>query len=379
MKIMIYSQHVLGIGHFFRSMEIAKALFRHQVLLVEGGDPVEGLVPPDHVKRVFLPPLMMDAEFTKIEAHGGEVEEIKKRRGAILMETCLDFAPDIFLTELFPFGRKQFRFELMPVLEQIRESGGPTRLVCSLRDILVEKRNQADYEKGVLSILNGHYHLLLIHADPGLVRLEDTFAGVSQIRVPIRYTGFVVRKPHPLKKHHPHRTVVASSGGGKVGVDLLESTISAFRGISAEDVRLRVFLGPFMERGDREGLERLAASDARITLRPFTLDFLSELAEADLSISMAGYNTCMDILSVGLKALVYPFTQNREQAMRASKLEEIGVLKVLASLDESQLRERIMEALEEWHPGPRRLPDLDGARATARVLEECFGFSGHPL
>lgn len=373
MKIMIYSQHVLGIGHFFRSMEIARALAGHQVLFVEGGDPVEGLTPPDHVQRVFLPPLMMDADFTRIEVHGGEIGDIKRRRAEILMDTTLRFAPDIFVTELFPFGRKHFRFELMPVLEQISQSAGPTRVVCSLRDILVEKKNQIEYERGVLSTLNRHYHLLLVHSDPELFRLEDTFASAGEIRIPIDYTGFVVRKPPLSPKPSPHKTVVASSGGGKVGVDLLASTVGAFLGIPRKDARLRVFLGPFMEQEDRERLERLAAPDARISLHPFSLDFLSELAEADLSISMAGYNTCMDILSVGVKALVHPFTQNREQAMRAAKLEELGVLKVLGSLDESELREGIMEALEGANTTPTRLPNVDGARTTARILEDLSG------
>ena len=48
------------------------------------------------------------------------------------------------MLELYPFGRKAFRFELDPVLEGIRDrSLGPCRVVCSLRDVLVEKKNTA--------------------------------------------------------------------------------------------------------------------------------------------------------------------------------------------------------------------------------------------
>lgn len=378
MKIMIYSQHVLGIGHFFRSMEIAKALCGHEVLFVEGGEPIAGLVPPDHVKRVFLPPLMMDAEFTKMETRTGELEEIKQHRTAVLVEAYFRFSPHVFMTELFPFGRKQFRFELVPLLDEITERRRSTRVVCSLRDILVEKRNQAQYEEGVLSVLNRCYDMLLIHSDPRLTRLEETFASAGRIGIPIRYTGFVVRTPPSPMKSPAHRTVVVSSGGGKVGVDLLESTMRAFRGMSQEDLRLRVFVGPFMDRHDRDKLERLAASDERITLCPFSLDFLSELAEAELSVSMAGYNTCMDILSIGVKALVHPFAQNREQAMRAAKLQELGIVKVLESLEEDEVRRRIRETLEEQQPVKGESLDLAGAANTARLLEEFFRFSGRP-
>ena len=41
---------------------------------------------------------------------------------------------------------------------------------------------------------------------------------------------------------------------------------------------------------------------------------------ADLSVSMAGYNTCMNIIQAGVPALVYPFAQNREQTFRAQRL-----------------------------------------------------------
>ena len=52
--------------------------------------------------------------------------------------------PDIFIVELYPFGRSIFGFELDPVLADIRAGiFGAVRTVCSLRDILVEKKDPA--------------------------------------------------------------------------------------------------------------------------------------------------------------------------------------------------------------------------------------------
>ena len=59
MRIFLYCQHVLGIGHFFRTLEICKALKNHDVVLVSGG-PVVDTPLPDHVKELRLPGLMMD-------------------------------------------------------------------------------------------------------------------------------------------------------------------------------------------------------------------------------------------------------------------------------------------------------------------------------
>lgn len=372
MRIMLYSQHILGIGHFFRSMEIARALLGHEVMFVEGGDPLPDFSTPPHVKRFFLPPLMMDAQFKSMEVLNGSLEEIKTARTRLLLEAFLDFAPQVLITELFPFGRRQFRFELMPVLQTIREQRMPTRVICSLRDILVEKAKQAEYEQWVLNILHTHYSLVLIHSDPQLISLEETFTQVDKIFIPIRYTGFVTRPLPAVKKEPGLRVIAASSGGGKVGADLLAGTIMAVQSMPDQNVTLKVFLGPFMQKDDRDFLAQLAENNMRTTLQPFSPDFLAELMAAELSISMAGYNTCMDILNTGVKALVYPFPQNREQSLRAKRLESLGLVKVIGALNPEYLFTAIGEALKKgWPPSPSgRSIDLAGAVKTRSLIEE---------
>lgn len=372
MRILLYSQHVLGIGHFFRSMEIAKALKSHEVLFVEGGDPLPGFIPPDHVGRLILPSLMMDADFKTMETRRGSVEEVKHERSRTLKQAFDEFAPRVLVTELFPFGRKQFRFELAPLLEEIRKHRTETRVVCSLRDILVEKANQADYEEGVLDILNRFYDLLLIHSDPRLTRLDETFERVRDIVPPVAYTGFVVREAPPRSCSSDGKLIVASTGGGKVGTDLLAATIEAVQALPDEGVRLKVFTGPFMEGPDRRHLQALTSRNSRTSLEDFSPDFPGELSRADLSITMAGYNTCMDILSTGVKALVYPFPQNREQMLRAARLEKLGLLRILESLDTATIKAGIRTALDAQPPSPSSALDLNGAAETARILEDLF-------
>lgn len=371
---MQYCQHVLGIGHFFRSMEIAGAFHRHDVLFVEGGTPLENFTAPPHVRREFLPSLMMDTQFRNMNVEGDALETVQKERKRRLTELFHTFEPDVLLIELFPFGRKRFRFELVPILEEIRANRPSVKVVCSLRDILVEKEDQASYEAKVLEVLNRYFHLLLVHSDPQLITLEETFERVEDIRIPIRYTGFVGRPAPPYKKKPGGKKIItASSGGGKVGTDLLASVVEAVHGMKEADVELRVFIGPFTEEQDRKSLEQLARKDPRILIEPFAPDFLRELVRADLSISMAGYNTCMDILSAGVKALVYPFRQNREQPLRAIRLEQVGLLRVLEKLEIDYLQSAIREALETTSlPPPRMLPNLSGAKNTALTVEKYF-------
>ena len=276
MKILYYCQHVLGVGHFFRSLEIARALDGCDVVMVTGGQPVETDLPA-HVRRISLPALRMDPDFGGLLPGNGEtdsLDRIKARRQKMLMEAFREEAPDIFLVELYPFGRGSFRFELEPVLEAVRTKDLPAaRVVCSVRDILVEKKKQKAYEERVLRALSAHFDEVLVHSDPRLFRLEKTFGRAGEIPVPVRYTGFVAQRP-PADAGPKLRAelglaasdllVVASAGGGAVGADLLSAVVRAHRIMNRADLRLRVFTGPFMDDADFDRITSEAGSGAEV-------------------------------------------------------------------------------------------------------------------
>jgi len=159
MRIIQYCQHVLGIGHYFRSLEIARALHRHEILLVTGGPPLEVNL-PSHVTEYKLPGLQMDGAFSAVSPTDANraLDEVKEERKTLLYSLFEKTAPDLFLIELYPFGRKSFGFEILPLLEAIhRGDFSSTKVVCSLRDILVEKKSQKTYEQRVLDVLNKYF------------------------------------------------------------------------------------------------------------------------------------------------------------------------------------------------------------------------------
>jgi predicted glycosyltransferase len=317
---------------------------------------------------------MMDQDFSKVEANGRDLARVKEERRRKLMEAFQQFRPDAFIIELFPFGRKYFQFELLPVLEHNLEQPQKALVVCSLRDILVEKDDQDSYEQRVLKWLHRYFDLLLVHSDPSLVRLEDTFSRVEQIGIPLHYTGYVARlrdRSAPIPSGRTRKLIVASSGGGKVGADLLQSAIIAVTQSEDQELALKVFSGPFLEPSDQKTLERLADRDPRVKLFPFSPSFPEHLAMAELSVSMAGYNTTMDLLVSGTKAIVYPFPQNREQAMRAHRLEAMGLVRVLAEPKAELLKTLIEEALDRTSENtPIQRLDLEGASRSARIVEK---------
>ncbi|MBN1930833.1 MAG: glycosyl transferase [Desulfobacterales bacterium] len=380
MKIIYYCQYVLGVGHFFRSLEICRQLSEHEVILVTGGTPID-VVLPAHVRQFHLPEIMMDHNFDHLLSKDSEqsLNHIKILRRKYLYNLVQQEKPDIIFIELYPFGRKAFRFELDPILKAIRNKILPSsRVICSLRDILVEKNNPDSYETRVIETLNRYFDALLIHSDPELIKLDETFSKTKEISIPIAYTGFVTPKPLPNTRRKLRQElglelnaflILASAGGGNVGASLLENVINAFQFIEKENpFYLIVFTGPFMSEEKFNHLNKFSNNQVRI--HRFTSDFVSYLAAADLSISMAGYNTCLNILAARVPALVWPFSQNREQKFRAEKLAQMGALQILEDKDLKPFRlAAVINQVMSRRFQPSKRIDLNGSINTAKWLK----------
>ena len=380
MKILFYCQHVWGVGHYFRSMEICRGLHRHEVVMAIGGPPFDAPL-PENVRLVRLPPIKMGSDYATLqsEAAGRSLSQIKTERERLLRRIYIDEAPDILLIELYPFGRRKFKFELVPLLEDIR--GGelpPAKVVCSLRDILVSKKDARAYETDVVEKLNNYFDALLVHADRQLVTLDETFGLTADIEIPLVYTGFVVQPPagdaarqvrRQLNLGADQRLVVVSAGGGRSGFPLLRAVLEALQSRQPlTNMTVRVFTGPFMEDNDYRHLETLQGEGVKVSR--FSDQFLSLLSAADLSISMGGYNTSMNILATGVPALVWPYPGDREQGLRARRLADLGVLNVLteADLDPARMAAAIDRALYRTRPTDAAIA-TDGARQAARYIE----------
>lgn len=385
MKIIFYCQYVWGMGHLFRSIEVARALAGHEVALVAGGREIDVRL-PQHVTLVRLPGFYTDEQFTTLipEDPHQKIEDVQRRRREILFSLFAGHKPDLFIIELYPFGRTLFGFELEPLLDAIRGGRfGKIKVVCSLRDILVEKRDQKAYEARVLNHLSAHFDLLLVHSDPKIMPLDETFSRVDEIPIPVFYTGFVAPKAKPgagerlrqeLAIGGREKLIVASSGGGRSGYQLLSNLIEAVGRLpDSRQIRLEMFTGPF--RNERE-FEKLAAhSSNRIRVRRFTTRFVDYLSAADLSVSLAGYNTCMNLLVARTPALVYPYSRQREQPMRVAKIKNYLPMKILqdADLSPSRLGRHVRQMLQKPRPADRVPLNFDGAENTARYLSEQLG------
>lgn len=375
--LLLYCQHSVGIGHLTRSFALAQALTREfHVVFLNGGPVPEGVPVPRGIEILDLPPLGLEDGHQLVARHSqGDVATLQHERRAIILAAFARVQPDVVFVELFPFGRKKFAFELLPLLKAARRSARRPIVVSSLRDILVAARpDQQHHDDRAAWLCRRYFDAVLVHADERLAKLEDTFRPRRPPGVPILYTGFAVPERASARGRWsaPHeRSILVSAGGGQVGYPLLRAALDA-HDLLARDARPRLDLitGPFLPEAELADLAARVEGRADVVLERVVPDLVARMRQASMSVSQCGYNTAMDIVAAGVPALVVPYAAGREdeQTNRARRMQDLGLLRMLdaCELDAPRLARAIEQTLE-FRPRANVL-NLDGARCTASEL-----------
>ncbi|MEM9907684.1 MAG: glycosyltransferase [Cyanobacteria bacterium P01_D01_bin.44] len=380
-RLLFYCQHILGMGHLIRSMEIVRGLTHDfEVCFINGGEVVQGFQVPPSVQVINLPAIKTDTEFRELQPVDSTLSlvEVQTLRQQQLLKVLDSFQPDVLMIELFPFGRRRFSFELIPLIESARAQN--TKVVCSLRDIVVTKRDQARHEAKICRLMDQYFDQLLIHGDPSLHPLEESFSRVNDLDCDVHYTGYVVQQPEntrltivdqiALGKKAP--MILVSVGGGRFGHELLDCVVKAARILEGKiPHRIQMFTGPFMPEEKFWDLKHAAQDRQNLHIHRYTPNLLAYMNKAELSVSMAGYNTTMNILTTGVRAMMLPFTGNddQEQTMRVDRLAQLGRVRRLhpEDLDPGRFATALMNQLKQ---SPAALNfNLDGVTQTAQCVK----------
>ena len=177
------------------------------------------------------------------------VERAQQLRRELILALYEQVQPAAVILELFPFGRKKFAPELLPLLERTRQAG-PRRplVVCSVRDILVGRPgDQQRHDERAVVLANTYFDVVLVHADPRLARLEETFAPSTPLRTPVEYTGFVLGESARSVPSVRRPSMIVSAGGGLVGEPLFRAALEAQPLLwASQRVGVEIVAGPFL-------------------------------------------------------------------------------------------------------------------------------------
>ncbi|WP_417430840.1 glycosyltransferase family protein [Kiloniella sp.] len=374
--VLFYVQHLLGIGHQKRAASLTRAMNKAglSVAFVSGGMEVPGL-DTGSAKFYQLDPVRADGIlFTKLlDKNDQPIDKaFKARRAQELVEIYHKTKPRLVLLEMFPFGRRQMRFELIPLLEAAQTSEFSSKIISSVRDILV-KAPKAERITEMLSWVDTHFDHVLIHGDQNLIPFDKTFHPARHITDKILYSGYVVDEkvdgtPHPTDGIDE---VLVSTGGGAVSERLIKAALSARKLSVLKEKRWRILIGHSLP---EELFEKYRIqSDNNLIVERSRPDFTSLLANCALSISQGGYNTVMEVLRAGCPRVIVPYSGGleTEQTLRAKLLSEQNALTYVD--EETLTAEKFAIAIEKTLQNKQTPPsslNTHGAENTAKILSD---------
>ena len=363
MSSYLFSSHDgYGLGHVRRNVLVAREVLRvdpnAQITLVTGVSRRPVWLQDPRLTVVAVPPLLKNAEGV-YDNPGIGLHAAVAERARIFSETVAAFRPDVVVVDRHPYGTAG---ELRSGLTDARRHGAT--LVLGMRDVIddvVSVRRELNGQgwEGV----NRLFHEILVFGSPLLCDHEREYA------LPIRptYCGWVVEPA--AARVRAEDLVVISAGGGGDGQTVFRLGVEALR--RRPHLRGIVAAGPYTGDWARQTMNGDSDLAARVQLSRDTGSTVELFAGAGAVVQMAGYNSTLEALSGGVRAVLVPRrSPRREQAIRASRLASLGLADVV---DESASPDEVAWLLDQ----PRLLPEgaceraglsLDGASFAAALL-----------
>lgn len=371
-KIIIHCQYVYGLGHFVRALHLAQGLSKYfDVYFLNGGEPVKNFDIDTAIQFIQLPAIYKKEDSTELSSVSEHLTLSKcfELRDEIIFETIQKIKPDVVITEHFPFGFL-FKKEATKLIDYAKKSNTKTKIVCSVRDV-IESSKGGTNDPDTVNILNKLYDLLLIHGDEKLISMSSSFPLFTKIKTPIVYTGYVIDE-NLSSSAIRSKNILVSVAGGRVGSELLNAVIKAFELIREKcQHNLVVFNGAFNK--DFEGL----LQDDRIKYSTFNrYEFLKQLAQSDITISLGGYNSMSESLYAGNKIVIYNrefLGSNEEQDIRISTFKNLGLIDLitLKDLDVEKLASVLLTQINKKDQKDRLSKiNFDGVKNTVSQIKQ---------
>ncbi len=379
-RLLMYSHDSFGLGHLRRCRTIAHALVRHfedlSVIILSGSAIIGSFDFWPRVDFVRMPGVikLRNGEYTPQQLHL-DIEKTLEIRSAIIQRTAEVFAPHLFLVDKEPLG---LRGEVVSTLEMLRRRG--TRCVLGLRDVMDEPANLIEEwrRKDVFPALETLYDEIWVYGLPEIFDPLAEIPGMARVKEKVRFTGYLRRSlpegTGPLAEIElpDEPFILVTTGGGGDGADLVDWVISAYEADPDIPYRALLVLGPFMNLEERGSFQERAARIDKLRTTTFEARIEHLYERAAGVVAMGGYNTFCEILSFNRPALIVPRTvPRREQALRAERAEQLGLLRVLRDdgLRDPRAMAAQLRALPGWpRPDRRRIARfLTGLDAIAEL------------
>ncbi|MFQ5598094.1 MAG: glycosyltransferase family protein [Nitrospiria bacterium] len=411
MRILHYSHDTYGLGHIRRSLAIAEQVasdFPHASQLLISGTPQPHCFSlPHQLDFIKLPNI--DKPLGK-KKQGPDLllpfKTLKALRENIILEAIKYFKPHIVLVDKAPAGMCG---EMLPSLHYLQEACPDTKLVLGMSDIednammvrvtprspLANTSESAYFDggnqvrdqwrrQGIPPLMENRYDLILHYGNRMVYDPVSEYRLSRKVAEKMITCGYIGRRSPtcpPRKIRHrlklkSGRLVVVTAGGGEDGFKLIDfylNMLALSKGEKSMGFDSLIIPGPLMSPSKRRRLQSYQSNGIPFTLLDSTPDMFSYLKAADLVISMGGYNSLCEILSLRKRAIIIPHTSPRvEQLIRAGRLAAYGLVEMIHpnQLTPSLLLEKIGDGLMAEPPATPEEAGLNmnGAQNASRAL-----------
>jgi predicted glycosyltransferase len=349
-RIVLYSHDTFGLGHLRRSRALAAALTQANPdasAIILTGSPVAGRFTfPERVDHIRLPGVTKLADGSYVsQTLGLDIDETTNLRAALIRSAVEQYDPDLLIVDKEPTG---FRGELLPTLEMIRKTGH-TRTVLGLRDVLDEPEVlAAEWDrKGALDAAERFYDEVWVYGVKSVYDPTEGLALSDDLRSRMYWTGYLRRDGVESDEVPEDPYVLITPGGGGDGAAMVNLVLAAYEQDPTLEPRAMLVYGPFLSGEVREDFEaRVDKLDGRVTALGFDSRIEALFAKADGVVCMGGYNTFCEVLSFDKRAVIVPRTVPRlEQWIRASRAEELGLVRMLDEHRDGMTTQAMIDAI----------------------------------
>ncbi len=366
-RLLIYSHDTFGLGNIRRIMNIAtylrQAIPDLSILIVTGSPMIQSFRIPKGIDYIKLPCLSRtESEGYSAKYLESNIGDIVRLRSDLILSSVLNFKPDIMLIDKKPYGVKH---ELRETLSLVKSYLPKTRTILLLRDILdaPAATTKVWEDNGYYEAVQSAYDLVLVLGTPDIFdpRVEYNFPITASEKV--EFCGYI--EPQSLLRDRDairrelqiesgERLILVTAGGGEDGHALVRTYIQALQHLPiGARIRSLIVTGPEMSEPQRTALNRSALGFPSIRTLEFTNDLPSYMNASDLVVSMGGYNTVCEILSLKKRAIIVPRVRPvEEQWIRAERMARLDLLTAIHpdTLTPQGLRHTILAELSSDQP-----------------------------
>lgn len=376
-RFLLYSHDTFGLGNIRRTLLLAQELIdqypKAAVLLITGSQMIHSFRIPEGVDYIKLPCLdRIDAERYQPRFLLECSEAVKQTRSEIIERAVFGFAPDLMIVDKRPGGVDG---ELTATLAALRERRLPTRLVLGMRDILDEpaKTRETFRSNRSFDIIREHYDEVWIYGSQSIFDTVKEYGFPQDVARITHYCGYLKRPTVVSTRNGGPPNVLVTTGGGGDGSDMITAYLEGLSNLPRNiALKSTIVFGPQMSSETQSTLIERFGYLTDVEFHEFEPDLTQLYSEADLVVSMAGYNTVCELLSFGRNAILVPRAEPvKEQLIRARLLAAEGLFDIVepTELSPELLIEKVLASLKPSVEGPIRF-DLQGLpRIRERIRE----------